>query len=659
VNDELASLHAEIDRLRAQAEELRTRARRAEEELRAARALHAATIESLPFDFWARDREGYCFSQNATARDHWGDLLQKRPEDMGLPAEIVATWLSNNRRALAGEIVRGDVSYETRGEVRDFHNVLAPIWLDESIVGTLGVNIDVTDQKRAEVELSQAHHALRASQEKLRMAVDAAGIGLWNWDIRTDVVVWEDRLCAIFGLPAGTAPGGREAFLALVHPDDRERVARDIEHGVDAGGWEDEYRIVRPDGAIRWVMAKGHVSHSEGRDVVFGAVMDITERRNRDEQQRQAQKLEAVGQLTAGIAHNFNNMLMGILPNVHLAERMASDEIKPLLSSAAESAARAAELVRQLMTYAGRNRPSARSVVDLGTVVQRAVEFCRTTFDKRITIDGRYAPLARARVDAAQIEQSLLNLLINARDALEEARREAPRIDVIVEAVRVRGEEPGEEEREYVRIRVGDNGAGMSAATAARLYEPFFTTKEVGKGTGLGLATTRAILREHGGFVVCETAPGRGTTFSLHLPSEPSEAVVSIVPSLSPPARGSETVLVVDDEPSIRRVVKLMLTDGGFRTLLAASGAEAIALLSDPTVGAEVALLLLDVSMPGMPALALRRRLRELVPHARVLYFTGYAFEADDPEDAVLEKPVTEKELLRKIREVLDGSARA
>lgn len=116
---------------------------------------------------------------------------------------------------------------------------------------------------------------------------------------------------------------------------------------------------------------------------------------------------------------------------------------------------------------------------------------------------------------------------------------------------------------------------------------------------------------------------------------------------------------MVDDEPSIRRVVKLMLTDGGFRTLLAASGAEAIALLSDPTVGAEVALLLLDVSMPGMPALALRRRLRELVPHARVLYFTGYAFEADDPEDAVLEKPVTEKELLRKIREVLDGSARA
>ena len=352
-------------------------------------------------------------------------------------------------------------------------------------------------------------------------------------------------------------------------------------------------------------------------------------------------------------------MLMGILPNVHLAARTASDESKPLLWSAAESASRAAELVRQLMTYAGRNRPSTRSVVDLGSVVQRAVEFCRTTFDKRITIEGRYAPLARARVDAAQIEQSLLNLLINARDALEEARAEAPRIDVIVEAVRARGEEPGEGEKEYVRIRVGDNGAGMaprrrrastnrSSPRRRSARGPVSGSRRPARSCASTVASSRARRRP-------VEAPRSRCTF------RPSRRRCSSRPyrPVSPPARGSETVLVVDDEPSIRRVVKLMLTDGGFRTLLAASGAEAIALLSDPAVAAEVALLLLDVSMPGMPALALRRRLRDFVPRAKVLYFTGYAFEADDPEDAVLEKPVTEKELLRKIREVLDGSARA
>ena len=655
MNDELAALRAEVARLRQDGEELRARIRKAEEELRTTRALHAATIESLPFDFWARDREGYCFSQNATTRENWGDLLHKRPEDMGFSPEVVETWLANNRRALSGEIVRGDVSYKTpRGDAREVHNVLAPIRMDDAIVGTLGVNIDVTERKRTEAELSRALHALRASQEKLRMAVDAAGIGLWSWDTRTDHVAWEEQLCAIFGLPPGSAPAGREGYITLVHPEDRESVAAVIGRGVASGGWEDEYRIVRADGAVRWVLAKGTVLQAEGHAVVYGAVLDITDRRHKDEQLRQAQKLEAVGQLTAGIAHNFNNMLMGILPNVHLASLKAPAEIRALLESAEHSATRAADLVRQLMTYAGRNRPSARTVVPIGPLVERAVAFCRTTFDRRIAIEGRYEARARARVDAAQIEQSLLNVMINARDALVETRSEGPRIVVSVDPVRAGEVELEGRQGDFVRVRVEDNGGGMSAATLARIYEPFFTTKEVGKGTGLGLATTRAILREHGGFIACDSAPGRGTMFSMYVAAESSPAAAASAPSESPPSSGTETVLVIDDEPSIRNVVDLMLGAGGFTARLAASGAEALALLSDAAVASEVAVVLLDVSMPGMPARALRSRLRELAPHARIIYFTGYAFEAADPEDAVLEKPVTEKRLLGKIREVLD-----
>jgi CheY-like chemotaxis protein len=192
----------------------------------------------------------------------------------------------------------------------------------------------------------------------------------------------------------------------------------------------------------------------------------------------------------------------------------------------------------------------------------------------------------------------------------------------------------------------------MGETTAAHIYEPFFTTKG-DKGTGLGLATTHAILREHGGFIACETALGKGTTFSVYLPSD-ARALSGDALSEGPSPTGTETVLVVDDEPSIRSIVQLMLLDGGFAVKAAASGQDAVDLLSDPAVASGIALILLDVSMPGMPARTLRERVRELAPRARVVYFTGYAFEAADPHDSVLEKPVSQRRLLGTIREVLD-----
>jgi PAS domain S-box-containing protein len=634
MDDDRENLRAENARLRA--------------ELEASRAIHAATIESLPFDFWARDREGYCFSQNNTTREHWGDLLHKRPEDMPFPADVIARWLANNRLALAGEIVRGDVEYANDGETRYVHNVLAPIRMDDAIVGTLGVNIDVT-------ELRRALNALHESEAKLRMAVDAAGVGLWSWDPLRDVVVWEPALSALFGFPAGTSPAGREGYLALVHPDDRDRVAAKIADGVRGGRWEDEYRIVRADGAVRWVLAKGTVVGEGETARVLGAVIDLTERKLRDEQLRQAQKLEAVGQLTAGVAHNFNNMLMGVLPNLELAARSAPRDVLPFLESATDSARRAAELVRKLMTYAGRNRPTMRVTEDVGALAGRAVELCRTTFDRRIAFDQAYEPGVRARVDAAQIEQAVVNLLINARDALENRDVSAPHVEVSVGLVRAGTDELVGRARDHVRIRVADNGTGMDAATVARIYEPFFTTKPDGRGTGLGLATTRAILHEHGGFVACESAPGKGSTFSLYLPHDPAGPNPERQAPQAGGTRGSETVLVVDDEPSVRRVVSLVLRAAGYVAREAGSGREALALLADRDLAQRLALVLLDVSMPGLPWRELRSQLRELT-RARVVYFTGYALDAADadPDDTVLEKPVNEERLLRTVRQVID-----
>ena len=649
-DDERERLQAEVARLREREAELEARVKRAEQELQESRAFNAATIEGLPFDFWARDREGYCFSQNATTLANWGDLLHKRPEDMPLPRHVIDTWLANNRRALSGEVVEGDVEYTIRGETRYFHNVLAPIRMGDAIVGTLGVNLDITERNRALL-------ALRESEEKLRIAVDAAGVGLWTWDPARDQLVWDAVLSAIFGLPAGTYPTDRAGYFALIHPEDRERHAVRLAEGMASGRWEDEYRVLRADGAVRWVMAKKILLRDGERTRVLGALIDVTERRERDEKLRQAQKLEAVGQLTAGVAHNFNNMLMGVIPNLDLARRRAPDELLPLLESASHSARRAADLVSQLMTYAGRNRPAVQVAEDLAAVVWRAVDLCRTTFDRRIAFEEKYHQGAGARVDAAQVEQAVLNVLINARDALESTPVEAPRISVSVEIVRSGAPELAGHDADHVRLRIGDNGGGMDPATVAHIYEPFFTTKDVGKGTGLGLATTHAILREHGGFITCDSVPGRGTTFSLYMPYEAAVPRREQAAHEHAPARGTETVLVVDDEPGIRHVVSLMLRSAGYVPREASSGSEALALLADRALASEVALVLLDVSMPGLPRREIRTRLRDLT-RARVVYFTGNALDAADADaaDAVLQKPVTAERLLGTIRRVLDRS---
>jgi two-component system cell cycle sensor histidine kinase/response regulator CckA len=512
-------------------------------------------------------------------------------------------------------------------------------------------------------ELVRARHALRESEEKLRMAVDAAEIGLWSWELTTDEVGWSDTLCAIFGLAPSAAPTGRAGYLELLYPEDRDQHAEVIRRGVAAGTWEDEFRIRRADGAVRWVLTKARVLHQEEGDVVLGSVIDVTERRHRDEQLRKAQRLEAIGELTAGIAHNFNNMLMGVLPNLALSLKEAPPALVPLLRDAERATERAAELVSQLMTYAGRNRPAARRVESLAALADRTLAICRTTFDRAIAFETRYDPAASALIDAAQVEQAVLNILINARDALAASPAGSPRVLVEVDMVRARGPQVSRhgdsKERDYVRIRVGDNGAGMDGATLARIYEPFFTTKDVGRGTGLGLATAHAIVREHGGWITCDSVPGGGTTFSIHLPGESALPKVVVPPALEAlPGGGLETVLVIDDEASIRRVVALMLEPAGYTVRVAASGEEATRMLGDAQVASEVALILLDVSMPGMPGRELRRLLGELAPQASVVYFTGHAFEGTAADDLVLEKPVSHARLLATVREALDRGVR-
>ncbi len=545
----------------------------------------------------------------------------------------------------------------TDGSVHDFLTRLAPVCHDGRIVAVGSIATEITAQKRADA-------APRDSEETLRLPVAATGMGLWSWDIERDVVFWDEPMCRIWGVTGDTVPQDQDSYLALIHPEDRARVVDIIAGVVQCGFYPDfEHRIVRPDGTVRRVLTKGTITFTEAGkpDRLVGGVLDVTEQRAIEERSRQTQKLEAIGQLSAGVAHNFNNLLTAILPNIELALVDAPPATAAYLRGAQEAGLRAAELVRQLVTFAGRDRPSRKRADDVRALVERTVAICRRAFDRSVELSSHCPdePLP-ALADATQLEHALLNLLINARDAVTEPEITIRRVRVEVERVTARGLVMSaiglEVGRPYVRVRVIDSGVGMDAATQNRIYEPFFTTKEVGKGTGLGLSTARTIVEEHGGVLECSSTKGAGTTFSVYLPLassvDPGAAAAVVVEK----KRGTETILVVDDEAPVREVVRAMLESAGYTVLVAPGGREALDLLSSEDVRRRVALVLLDVTMPGMSGDTTRRHLRELAPDLKIAYFSGHALEASDDVAGVFPKPISQAALVRGIRALLDPS---
>jgi PAS domain S-box-containing protein len=624
-------------------------------------SLAAAVVQGSVDGFAVIDRETRYTLWNPAMERFTG---KRAAEVLGRRALDVFPPLSNGgldvalQRALAGETVATDgvALVEPDGKRRVYDRLYVPL-REAGVIEITGVIVIIRDATARYA----AQDALRTTETQLLMAAEAAGIGLWTWDPTADVVTWEDTMCALYGRAPGDVPKGRDAYLALIHPDDRELSRQRIARGRAEGHWEHEYRIIRPDGALRWLASRTRVLRTDRGDLVLGAVFDVTERREREERQRATQRLEVVGELTAGIAHNFNNLLMGILPTLEMAAKTAPPDIVPLLRVAEESAQRAASVVRQLMTYAARNHATSRRTEPVGPMVERVAGFCRTTFDRRIALDVQCRDAGSADMNASQIEQAVLNLLINARDALQDGAIVAPKIQVGVETVGAGSPELGGRTGDWVAIRIGDNGVGMDAATMQHIYEPFFTTKPAGKGTGLGLATTQAILRDHDGFITCRSAPGKGTTFTLHLPRSKnplSPSASEPTTSGAPYARTLDAaVLVVEDDAAVRPVIGRMLGNEGFRVEMTASGDEALAWMADPARAARIDLVLLDVSMPGLSGTEIRRRLAEVAPLVPVVFLTGYAYEPQSG-DTVVQKPVTQASLVASLHEVLSRARR-
>jgi two-component system cell cycle sensor histidine kinase/response regulator CckA len=495
-------------------------------------------------------------------------------------------------------------------------------------------------------------HDLRQTQAQAAYALEAAGAGVWHLDLQARNVEWSEPISVMFGLPSAVVKGSLDVFRQRVHPDDwfevESALAQSIEHGAP---YRAQFRSVAEDGTVRWINVKGRVTKNAAGEPqsLLGIAMDVTDRRELEEQLRQAQKLESVGRLAGGIAHDFNNLLTAILGySEMILEQIGPD--KPISGDLEEirtASNRAVALTRQLLAFS-RKQTLHVAPVDLNDVVSEMRDMLQRLIGEQIDIVLRLTPdLPSILADRVQVEQILMNLLVNARDAM-------PSGGVItVETVSA---------TPAVRLRITDTGTGMDEATQARIFEPFFTTKEVGKGTGLGLSTVYGVMHQLGGNIAVASRVGHGTTFTLWFPESKIHAQTSKPPrgSKSPMALAEhrEMVLVVEDQSGVRQLVTRILKRHGYSVLEAGNAAEALVLFEKEKHRLD--LLLTDVVMPQMGGPELAAQLLGLKPDLKVLFITGYAGEdlahwTNMAQHQTVEKPFTASGLLQAVHDVLMG----
>jgi two-component system cell cycle sensor histidine kinase/response regulator CckA len=520
----------------------------------------------------------------------------------------------------------------------------------------------VSQQLASAIEHKRNEEALRRSEARYRSLVQSAVYGIYRSSLEGRFFDVNPALIAMLGYESV------EEVLALdpksdvfVDPSEQAQVMGEFQRGARLDNVEVRWK--RKDGSAITVRLSGRVVNSpeETAEVVEIIAEDITERRVLENQFRQAQKMEAVGRLAGGVAHDFNNLLMVIsgYSEVLLEHTRKSNPLYPKIEAIHQATDRATTLTRQLLAFS-RKQLLELKVVDLNIIVEDIERLLRPLIGENIELQTYLtSDLGRTRADAGQIEQVIMNLVVNSKDAMPNGGKVTIRTaNAKLNHEDVRREYSYIQPGLYVVLSVTDTGDGMDKETQLRIFEPFFTTKEKGKGTGLGLSTVYGIIKQSGGYVLVESEPRQGTTFRIYLPrvEDALEPVGAVGVSRSQ-SGGSETVLLVEDEESVRQLVRETLESRGYKVLEADNGEAALQIVSG--YSGKIDMLITDVVMPGMSGRELSARLCASCPQTKVLYLSGYTEDAIvhegvvNPDTAFLQKPFTLQMLSRKVREVL------
>ncbi|MEW5975736.1 MAG: PAS domain-containing protein [Acidobacteriota bacterium] len=524
-----------------------------------------------------------------------------------------------------------------------------------AVVSLLGITRDITDQKRAE-------KARQESEERFRQVTENINEVFWLRDLSGHVVYISPAYERIWGRTCDSLYLAPHSWMDPIHPEDKERV-RNATRLQTEGSYDVEYRIIRPDGSVRWIHDRAFpVRDASGKiQRIAGVADDITTSRELEEQFWQAQKMDAVGQLAGGVAHDFNNLLtvVQMQTSLLLEQHSLEPEVRESIRDIATAAERAANLTQQLLTFSRRQIRQTRNL-DLCEVVGGLTRLFLRVLGEDITLDTHFeADLPTVNADPGMMEQVLMNLAVNARDAMPNGGR----LTISLESQDIGGDHVARNSRaragRFVRLSVKDTGCGIASEILPRIFEPFFTTKEVGRGTGLGLATVFGIVEQHQGWIEVASSVGEGSTFRIFLPaSETNDKPIqgSVLKSVS---GGNETILIVEDEPSVRALARAVLERHGYRVLEAASATEG--LKHWEASGGNVDLLLTDLILPGgMSGRELALKLLESKPQLKVIYSSGYSNDMMsqqlqlDPKSNFLQKPYPALGLAAAVRRRLD-----
>ena len=629
----------------------------------------AAIVQSSEDVIIGKNLDGIITSWNRGAEKIYGYTAS---EIIGKPiSTLLPSGLEDEVLQILGKIESEEhiEHYETVRRRKDGRDIfmsltISPIRNAEGrIVGASTIGRDITERKRAE-------ETLRENKSRLDLAIRSANMGVWSWDIHENKRYFDHKVCYLLGIDQAKFTGTADDFFNVVHPDDREMLksalTRTIEQDVP---YETEYRAVWPDGSVHYIIARAKLFRDEtGQPLrVNGLAWDITERKLAEEQRakleaelQQAQKLETIGTLAGGIAHDFNNILQPIMgyTEMELNDLSPSNPLRKSLEEVLKASLRAKELIRQILAISRSTEEQQRIPIDISSIIKEALKLLRSSLPSSIEMRQKIRKSV-ALADPTQIHQVLMNLCTNAAHAMGDKGILEVRLSPVdlsesdLADQAIFDLKPGA----YLRLSVSDTGSGIDAKTMERIFDPYFTTKEVGKGSGLGLAVINGIVKRHEGAITVQSVPGKGTTFSIYFPRLDSrpEATMQVE---DPPQRGSERILLVDDEPALMEMATSILERLGYKVTGQTDSVTALEVFRvSPD---EFDLIITDYTMPNLTGMDLAKEVRRIRPDIRIMLCTGFS-EKITPDHmkelgvGLLMKPYGMREISEAIRKTLDA----